>query len=157
MRVPFGKLDKGKTYIYPRWVLAWADKKHHYMERQFNRLKFSTDNRTMWFRLPLSLPSRIARTFLLGFNQVVSYMFVGIARQAFVPLMLVVKARTQSRLGCPVKEHIQTTSNLPTWSDVYDCSTEIQKRGYSSRLAGVSFRVSPKLKTGSFYPFQSVV
>ena len=40
--------------------------------------------------------------------------------------------------------------NLPTWSDVYDCSTEIQKRGYSSRLAGVSFRVSPKTKTGSF-------
>ena len=48
-------------------------------------------------------------TFLLGFNQVVSYMFVGIARQAFVPLMLVVKVRTQSRLGCPVKEHIWTT------------------------------------------------
>jgi hypothetical protein len=45
-------------------------------------------------------------TFLLGFNQVVSYMFVGIARQAFSPLMLVVKVRTQSRLGCPVKEHI---------------------------------------------------
>ena len=41
--------------------------------------------------------------------------------------------------------------NLPTWSDVYDCSTEIQKRGYSSRLAGVSFRISPNNKTGCFY------
>ena len=41
--------------------------------------------------------------------------------------------------------------NLPTWSDAYDCSVQFQKRGYSNRLVGVSFRISPNNKTGTFY------
>ena len=68
-------------------------------------------------RALLLAPSRTARTFLLGFNQVVIF---------------------------------------PPGVDVYDCNTQIQKRGYSSRLAGVSFRVSPKLKTGFFYLYKRI-
>ena len=81
----------------------------------------------------------------------IMYIFVENGRQVFdFPVILMVKV-VERHWGPLVKEYIQTILFFPPGVDVYDCNTQIQKRGYSSRLAGVSFRVSPNNKTGGFY------
>ena len=78
------------------------------------------------------------------------YMFVGNGRQAFVLFMLVVKV-VESTGVLSLKNSYKPRQIFPSGVDVYDCNTQIQKRGYSNSLVGVSFRVSPNNKTGCFY------
>ena len=64
-------------------------------------------------RALLLAPSRNARTVKS------SICLLGL-RAKHLRMMLVMNIRMKIGWGAPLKEHIQTTPNLPNWSDVYD-------------------------------------